>query len=230
MRPATGVNHIESFRNFVRETLIKFFNKIMRSNNDETFANELTDAVKYLANAYVHFCEGESIFHQLLFFNYSLIVACFADPTNARSTMITRFMSEYADMVDQELIDFLTQIITQRINQWIATDFVKDDQLDAEIQSYIVKQTYEQQEQQPNNGIPTNSLDSMEDMEFSDAYSDMPPSTSTHLMQATSSESQHLHPTPTNQISINNQEPIDWQAVVPNEWVRSFFLLEMLPI
>lgn len=122
-------------------------------------------------------------------------------------------------MADQEFRDFLTQIITRRIDRWAEFDFVVDGELDAEIRSYIVRQP------QPNNDGPSNSLDSLEDMEFSDACSDMPPSTSsTHLMQATSSESRPLRPAPvTNQIRNNNQESIDWQTVVPNEWVCSFF-------
>lgn len=153
------------------------------------------------------------------------ILACFADPSNARSTLIMRFMTEYADIADQRFRDFLTQIITQRINNWITTDFVKDNQLDAEIQSYIVRRSCRQQEQQPqpNSDGPSNSMDSLEDMEFSDAYSDMPPSTSTHSMHATSSEPQRLHPPTTNRITNNEQESADWQSVVPNEWVCSFF-------
>ncbi|KAI7686394.1 Large proline-rich protein bag6-A [Sarcoptes scabiei] len=180
------INIGDSLQNFFIEYFLKFLNSLMNLENNETFPSDVLSIINDLALNFNFFCE-----------------LVFADPIQGRQGFITNLIN--TEFLDLRIRTFIINLINSRLAN--ITNVFSPDQMNA-VRSTIRRNVRETllsndlssiQSRPMETPLATNNHlnDDNEDVEFSDAFSEIPSASS--VPKTESSE--------------------EWQSLVPNEWV-----------
>ncbi|KAJ6222596.1 hypothetical protein RDWZM_001141 [Blomia tropicalis] len=182
-----GISLIRSFENFINGAFSDFLFKIMQSSSGENFENDFMAALRTLISNFIQFCR-----------------VCFPNGHFAISNILTNYFARHV-LLNETIASFLTSMITELVLSYSST-LVDDQEIVDQVQQYIVYSNGNKNGMQmETSDIDGQSTSNDSEVEFADAVSDFP---------STSSSQKAELPKTEEEMSQGN-----WQNIVPNEWV-----------